>query len=104
MRRLFWLVAAVVLVDTMFFAAVTPLLPRYADDFGLSKTGAGVLAAAYPAGTFTAAVPAGWLAARWGVKPALLLGLSLLGVSSLAFAFADSTRARACVEASMKSS
>jgi MFS family permease len=90
MRRLFWLVAAVVLVDTMFFAAVTPLLPRYADDFGLSKTGAGVLAAAYPAGTFTAAVPAGWLAARWGVKPALLLGLSLLGVSSLAFAFADS--------------
>jgi MFS family permease len=90
MRRLFWLVAAVVLVDTMFFAAVTPLLPRYADDFELSKTGAGVLAAAYPAGTFTAAVPAGWLAARWGVKPALLLGLSLLGVSSLAFAFADS--------------
>ncbi len=88
MRRLFWLVAAVVLVDTMFFAAVAPLLPQYADDFGLSKTGAGVLAAAYPAGTFAAAVPAGWIAARWGVKPALLLGLALLGASSLAFAFA----------------
>ena len=88
MRRLFWLVAAVVLVDTMFFAAVAPLLPQYADDFGLSKTGAGVLAAAYPAGTFAAAVPAGWIAARWGVKPTLLLGLALLGVSSLAFAFA----------------
>ncbi len=90
MRRLFWLVAAVVLVDTMFFAAVAPLLPQYADDFGLSKTGAGVLSAAYPAGTFAGAVPAGWLAARWGVKPTLLLGLSLLGLSSLAFAFADS--------------
>ena len=50
MRRLFLLVAAVVLVDTMFFAAVSPLLPEYADEFGLSKTGAGVLAAAYPAG------------------------------------------------------
>ena len=89
MGRLFWLVAAVVLVDTMFFAAVTPLLPQYSDELDLSKTGAGVLAAAYPAGTFAAAVPAGWLAARWGVKPTLLLGLGLLGVSSLAFAFAD---------------
>ena len=35
-------------------------------------------------------MPAGWLAARWGVKPTLLLGLALLGLSSLAFAFADS--------------
>ncbi len=89
MRRLFLLVAAVVLVDTSFFAAVSPLLPEYADQFDLSKTGAGVLAAAYPAGTFAAAVPSGWLAARWGVKPTLLLGLGLLGVTSLVFAFAN---------------
>ena len=89
MRRLFLLVAAVVLVDTSFFAAVSPLLPQYADEFGLSKTGAGVLTAAYPAGTFAAAVPSGWLAARWGVKPTLLLGLGLLGVTSLVFAFAN---------------
>jgi MFS family permease len=89
MRRLFLLVAAVVLVDTMFFAAVSPLLPEYADEFDLSKTGAGILAAAYPAGTFAAAVPGGWLAARWGVKPTLLLGLGLLGVTSLVFAFAN---------------
>jgi MFS family permease len=90
MRRLFLLVAAVVLVDTMFFAAVAPLLPHYADEFELSKTGAGVLAGAYPAGTFAGALPSGWLAARWGVKPTLLLGLTLLGVSSLFFAFAES--------------
>jgi MFS family permease len=89
MRRLFLLVAAVVLVDTMFFAAVSPLLPEYADEFDLSKTGAGILAAAYPAGTFAAAVPGGWLAARWGVKPTLLLGLGLLSVTSLVFAFAN---------------
>ena len=89
MRRLFLLVAAVVLVDTSFFAAVSPLLPEYSDEFGLSKTGAGVLAAAYPAGTFAAAIPSGWLAARWGVKPTLLLGLGLLGVTSLVFAFAN---------------
>jgi MFS family permease len=88
MRRLFLLVAAVVLVDTMFFAAVAPLLPHYKDEFELSKTGAGILAAAYPAGTFAGALPSGWLAARWGVKPTLLLGLTLLGATSLVFAFA----------------
>jgi MFS family permease len=89
MRRLFLLVAAVVLVDTMFFAAVAPLLPHYADEFELSKTGAGILAGAYPAGTFAGSLPSGWLAARWGVKPTLLLGLTLLGVTSLVFAFAE---------------
>jgi MFS family permease len=90
MRRLFWLVAAVVLVDTMFFAAVAPLLPHYSDEFDLSKTGAGVLTAAYPAGVFVGALPGGWLAARWGVKPMLLVGLGILGLTSLVFAFANS--------------
>jgi MFS family permease len=89
MRRLFWLVAAVVLVDTMFFAAVAPLLPHYSDELDLSKTGAGVLTAAYPAGTFVGALPGGWLATRWGVKPTLLVGLAMLGVTSLVFAFAN---------------
>ena len=88
MRRLFWLVAAVVLVDMTFFAAVAPLLPHYAGELQLSKTGAGILTAAYPAGTFAGAIPSGWLAARWGVKPTLLLGLGMLALSSLAFAFA----------------
>ncbi len=88
MRRLFLLVAAVVLVDTMFFAAVAPLLPHFSDELGLSKTAAGMLAAAYPAGTFAGSLPAGWLAARVGVKPTMLIGLGLLAISSLVFAFA----------------
>src|SRR5919199_337202 len=89
MRRLFWLVAAVVLVDTMFFAAVAPLLPHYTEELDLSKTGAGILTAAYPFGTFAGALPSGWLATRVGVKPTLLLGLSMLGLASLGFAFAN---------------
>jgi MFS family permease len=47
-----------------------------------------MLAAAYPAGTFAGALPAGWLAARVGVKPTVLIGLSMLALSSLVFAFA----------------
>ncbi len=89
MRRLFLLVAAVVLVDTMFFSAIAPLLPHYSEQLELSKTGAAVLTAAYPIGTLAGSLPGGWLAARWGVKPTLLAGLTLVGISSLAFAFAN---------------
>ena len=52
MRKLLLLVSAVVLVDTSFYAAITPLLPDLTEQFGLSKSGAGLLAAAYPVGTF----------------------------------------------------
>jgi MFS family permease len=89
MRRLFLLVAAVVLVDTMFFAAVAPLLPHYSDELDLTKTAAGVLTAAYPAGTFAGSLPGGWLAARWGVKPTLLCGVAMLGATSVVFGFAN---------------
>lgn len=88
-RRLFLLVAAVVLVDTMFYAAITPLLPEYRELFGLSKTGAGILSASYAAGTLLASLPGGWLAARAGVKPTVLAGLTLMSLTSIAFAFSD---------------
>ena len=90
MRRLFVLVAAVILVDTMFYAAIAPLLPEYSENLGLSKAAAGILSASYAAGTLIAALPSGWLAARIGVRPTMLIGLALLSCSSVAFAFADS--------------
>lgn len=89
MRRLFVLVAAVILVDTMFYSAIVPLLPAYTDDLGLSKSAAGLLSASYAAGTLVAALPSGFLAARIGVRTTMLAGLGLLSASSLAFAFAD---------------
>ena len=89
MRRLFWLVAAVVLVDTMFFTAVAPLLPHYSDELDLSKAGAGILTAAYPARDVRRRAALRLARhTRWGVKPTLLLGLALLGTASLGFAFA----------------
>ena len=89
MRRLLLLACAIVFVDTTFYAAMTPLLPHFEDEFDLTKTGAGVLAAAYPAGTFLGALPFGYLAAKWGVRATALFGLLLMSVSSFAFAFAD---------------
>ncbi len=88
-RRLVVLVSAIVLLDVAFYAAVAPLLPHYVDELDLSKTGAGILTGAYAAGNLVAAIPAGWLAGRWGVKPTTLAGLIGLAVSSLAFGLAD---------------
>jgi MFS family permease len=89
-RRLLLFASAVVLVDTSFYAAITPLLPDLTSQFELSKTGAGLLAAAYPAGTFVGGLPGGWLAAKAGVKPTVILGLTLMTVASVGFAFGDS--------------
>src|SRR5215210_2006749 len=89
MRRLFLLVSAVVLVDTAFYAAIVPLLPHYAAELDLSKTAAGILTASYAAGTLVCSLPAGWLASRVGVKPTLMVGLSVLALTSVAFGFAN---------------
>ena len=65
MRRLLLLVGAIVFVDTMFFAALTPLLPQYAEELGLSKAGAGLLAASYALGALVGGIPGGISAARF---------------------------------------
>ncbi len=88
MRRLVAMVAAIVLVDTMFYAAIAPLLPYYSHHFHLAKSGAGVLAAAYAAGTLIGSLPSGWLAARFGVRKTVLSGLGMMVAASVAFAFA----------------
>lgn len=88
MRRLLLLTGAVVFFDTLFFAALTPLLPHLAHSVGLGKTGAGVLAAAYPAGAFVGAVPSGVVAARLGVKTTVMLGLGIVAVCTALFGIA----------------
>jgi MFS family permease len=89
-RRLLFLVGGIVFVDTMFFAALTPLLPDYAEEFDLSKAGAGVLSAAYPAGALVGGIPGGIAAARFGARPTAIAGLITIAVSTFVFATGDS--------------
>ena len=88
MRRLLLLVAVLVWVDTLLYSALTPLLPHFAQTLHLSKAGAGVLVAAYAAGALVGGVPGGAAAVRFGPQRAVLVGLTLMGLASLAFAFA----------------
>lgn len=90
MRRVLVLAGAIVFVDTLFFAALTPLLPGFADRFDLTKTGAGLLAAAYPIGVLVGGIPSGFLAAKAGVKATAVTALGLVAGASMAFAFAGS--------------
>lgn len=77
-----------VFFDVVFFSAIAPLLPEYVADLGLSKAQAGVLSASYAAGTLIFSLPAGLLAASFGPRRTVILGLLLLGFSSVAFGFA----------------
>jgi MFS family permease len=88
MRRLLLLVAVLVAVDTMLYAALTPLLPHFADEFGFTKTRAGALVAAYAAGALVGGLPGGLAAVRLGARRAVLVGLTGMGVASVGFALA----------------
>jgi MFS family permease len=85
LRRLVLLVGAAVLIDTAFYAVIAPLLPGLTHQLHLSKAGAGVLTASYPAGMLVASLPGGVFAVKVGPRVAVCVGLTLLGASTLLF-------------------
>jgi MFS family permease len=88
MRRLALLCSAMVFIDVAFFSAIAPLLPDYVDDLGLSEAEAGILSASYAAGTLLASLPAGLVASRLGPRRTVIIGLVVLGATSVVFGFA----------------
>lgn len=88
MRRLLFLVSSILFVDALLFVALTPLVPGYAEEFGLSTTQAGLIVSAFGAGAVLGGLPSGVLAARLGPKSTVVAGLAVLTVASVAFAFA----------------
>lgn len=89
MRRLVLLVAVLVAVDTMLYAALTPLLPHLAHELALSKARAGVLVAAYAGGALAAGFAGGIATTLFGARPAVLVGLASMGLAGVGFAFAN---------------
>jgi MFS family permease len=89
LRKLLLLTSAIVFFDTLFFAALTPLLPHYTETFDFGKTGAGVLAAAFPAGALVGAIPSGIVTARAGPKATVMIGLTIVAGCTVLFGIAD---------------
>ena len=89
MRRLLVLVSSIIFVDALLFGALTPLVPGYADEFDLSKTGAGLLVAAFGAGALVGGPPGGLAALHIGPKRTVILGLCLLAAASFGFAMSE---------------
>jgi MFS family permease len=89
-RRLLPFVCVVVVVDTMLYAALTPLLPHFQRAYDLSKGGVGALTAAFAIGVLVAAIPGGVVAARLGARLAVVAGLTVVTLASVGVALADS--------------
>jgi predicted MFS family arabinose efflux permease len=82
-------VSAVFLAESAFYAVVPPLLPRLAADAQMTTAEIGVLVAAYPAGVMIAAIPAIALVGRAGVRFATAVGMALLILATVAFAWSS---------------
>lgn len=82
--------SALVFVDTVFYTAITPLLPHYVHTLHLDKSGAGVLVAAYAFGTLFGSIPGGVVASRLGMRVAVVAGMTFMSAATLAFGFAHS--------------
>jgi predicted MFS family arabinose efflux permease len=89
-RRLIALACSIVLVETTFFAALSPLLPRFAEELDLSKGESGLLVATYAIGGALGAIPSALVVTRFGVKATVILGLVLLTATSVAFGVVSS--------------
>src|SRR3954454_9277256 len=84
-RKLLILCCSIVFLDAVFFAALTPLLPDFQRDLGISPGSVGVLSGTYAAGALVCALPGGWFAAQYGPRRAVIFGLIGIGVFSPLF-------------------
>jgi predicted MFS family arabinose efflux permease len=69
---------------------IPSIAPLIREDLGLSVTQAGSFLSAYYIGPVLISLPAGWLADRWGVRSAMILGQGLIAVGLFAAAAAPS--------------
>src|ERR1700733_8024610 len=88
-RALLGFVCALVFVDTIFFTALTPLLPHYTHVANLTNAGAGLLVPPHPAGALVSALPGGLIASRFGPRRVAAVGLTLMSVSTLLFGWSS---------------
>jgi MFS family permease len=84
LRKVLILAAGVVFLDTFFLSILAPLLPTYKSDLGLNDAQVGLLSGAFAWGSVLGALPAGFLAQRFGPRRVVLAGLLALSAAGVA--------------------
>ncbi|MEZ4520213.1 MAG: MFS transporter [Thermomicrobiales bacterium] len=87
-ETLFW-VCLLIFVNQLGFGSIVPVVPLYADEFGVSAAAIGATIAVYGAARFAMNVPTGYLADRFGRHRALALGGAITVVGNLASGLTD---------------
>ena len=86
-RTLGWICAPIA-ANQLGFGAIVPVVPLYAEEYGVSQTAVGLTIAIYGLARFLVNVPAGQLADRRGRRQTLAFGGLLTVVGNLACALA----------------
>ena len=88
-RRLTALVSSLIFLDMITWLAAVPLVPVWQKEFGLSDDESGLILGIYSFAVLLCAIPAGYLADRFGARRMTLIGASLFILAAPAIAFAD---------------
>ena len=88
--REIWVLIASAFVIALGFGLITPVLPQFAQSFGVGATASSVVVSAFAFFRLVFAPAGGRLIARLGERPVYLLGLVIVAVSTGATAFAQS--------------
>ena len=87
--REIWVLIAAAFVIALGFGLITPVLPQFAQSFGVGATASSVVVSAFAFFRLVFAPGGGRLIARIGERPVYLLGLVIVAVSTGATAFAQ---------------
>lgn len=81
-RVLFWM-CALVITNQLGFGAIIPVLPLYAQSFGVPASAIGMAIAIYGLARFASALPSAVIADRFGRRPALAIGGVITALGNL---------------------
>ncbi len=88
--REIWVLIAAAFVIALGFGLITPVLPQFAQSFGVGATASSVVVSMFAFFRLVFAPGGGRLIARVGERPVYLLGLVIVAISTGATAFAHS--------------
>lgn len=88
-QRVFLTLCVLILINQLGFGLITPVLPLYADSFGLGPSLIGVVIGIYGLARFLVNVPAGRLAESRGRRPVLIAGTLINALSAALMATAQ---------------